>query len=461
MNLIKAPSSLEADFLDTAKSKGLIGLLILSCERGVDLVGDAEASMIAIKALRLARRQADVQRLAIEVSQRHIDNPTVVAGCIHALHRCGAWEEALDVLGQGKSIRSIKADTNLAAVEADCQFHRGRFRLARHLAKAIKANRLAGPYRTILNRLLDTPLPAICSEAERIEHLFDTGALEEATQAFHAFLQQTRHGAKQKDGVRDIESAKFAAAFDMKGTNAAKTKPTVSFLTDSIALPRPTIGVAIEDTYPWLTRERLSAALGRKIGVQINCTRGSTMRDARESIQAIAPSDALVLQMGIVDCAPRIFSDTDVKGIRAIYGDPTAEAIVTLGSIHRRLLQGARTESVYVSLKDFERFLIEILEFAVPRHKTIVVVNIVGPGHGGSQKKVGAFAENIAEYNLVLSKAAERFNCDFVDLNSILWGRADASRCFSGDNYHYNGMGHVVGADTLSSRLLPKLKMLT
>lgn len=413
-----------------------------------DPLGDAAAAMEAVRVLRAERRIPEALRMTVALGQRHVANPAVAAACVELLHRCGGWTEALELLGQARAVRAVKATRNLRIVEADCLLRTGRQREAHAITADIDADAIRGRYRPILDRVRAAPPDVVTPEILEIEAMFAGGEPVAAAAAFRAYVAECRAAAAAAGSVRDRESQRFAAAFSTGG-GAQETGPVVRLISDSIAMPRAAIGVELADTYPWLAQ----AAIGSAATLTVDSRRQRTVRELPDILRAAKPCRGFVLQVGIVDCAPRVFSETDVECVRRVHGDQAAKALIMIAQEWRAHLQGDRKTSVYVPLAAFRDALSESVDIASRKSDFVVLMNIVTPSRN-QKKMVGtALSNNIADYNKSISEIASDKRVLLLDADEHIWSCSDAYLCFTMDNYHYNAIGHQRCAAALAAQL--------
>jgi lysophospholipase L1-like esterase len=277
---------------------------------------------------------------------------------------------------------------------------------------------------------------------------------------FKKVLERVRAAAPlippRLNSLRKAESQRFRSEFSRVFPTAAQSDPQCLLLSDSIALPRINIGVHAHLTYPFLVQATLNKAESR-LRIQPDCLRGRTIVDAAQAIsirtnQYTTCPEHLVLQVGIVDCAPRVFLQRDIEIITDCIGKPIAEILIKLASRYRPLVAGDPSTTVYVSINRFNAFLIDILR-SLRGHTKIHLITIVTPIKQGVRNDDSALGSNIRAYNVAIRSAAASFNCMLVDADRAIWSSLDPASCFTNDNYHFNAAGHAIVAGEIAHSL--------
>lgn len=420
-------------------------------EADAEAEAEAEAVFAEVKALRLAGERREAARRLTALAARRMDDPRTVTACYELLHRCAAWEEALELLGRARSLGVARTTRGVRIVEADCLRALVRPREARAVVEDIDPATVRGFYRTILDRVLAldvTPPPA---DVQAIEQAFRDGEPHVAVAAFHALLDRCRSVAAPPSphAARDREARDFAAAFVEADEDGAL--PVLRIISDSIAMPRAATGVALENCYPWL----LGRALAGVARLRVDSRRQRTVRELPALARAAPDGDCFLLQVGVVDCAPRVFSERDIDVIRSVCGEAATGAMMLMARRHREHLQGDRKTSTYVPLDAFEALLAESVAAVRERGATPVLMTIVTPSRSGGKMAGTPLARNIADYNAAIARVAAAQGSALFDADAHVWSHPDAPLCFSADNYHYNALGHERCARGLAAMLAP------
>jgi acyl-CoA thioesterase-1 len=163
----------------------------------------------------------------------------------------------------------------------------------------------------------------------------------------------------------------------------------------------------------------------------INLAKGfsTSKRLKKVSTQNLNDSDVAIIQLGIVDCTPRIFHKIETQLIARIPKVIRNKII----KITKKYRKRSKTRS-YVSLSDFEKnFTFFIKKFK----KKIIIIKILGASTKFNEMNPMAF-ESIKDYNHVLDSLNNIYdNIYFVEIP------VDKIDCYTlNDGYHLNEIGH-------------------
>jgi hypothetical protein len=198
---------------------------------------------------------------------------------------------------------------------------------------------------------------------------------------------------------------------------------------DSLSLPRQTPEVCLHfETWPELLRAR-----GHEVCL---CAQGgATVRDLTKQLfyfQDSAYFDAVIVQCGIVDSAPRFARRWEVKVLQK------------MGGIGRKIMSMINTSSVrkfrkitYTTPKDFQQFLVKwVKSFACP----VIFVEIL-PVSAAYEQQLPGVLYNVEKFNTLLRAHAHISMRDMPD------------HCIMSDHHHLNKEGHAY----LAARILEKI----
>lgn len=458
---LTATQQTEIDAIIARAAEGFEAVELEAARCRIDVAGNPVLAFALIKSFRQNRRPADARRLILDLVQRHSEDAEVLGECVVLLHRVKAFADVVEVLALAQQRGLFESTPALQVIEADSLLNLGKVRQARRLALGVPQRQTGGVTRQILERVLETTESSGTSDPEiaAIEAAFDKGEYLKGATLFRAMLQGCRDKAALGAGssIRDADSQSYSNAFQsVRGE--ARDGDKVLLVADSIAMPRIATNVGPAQTYPFLVDEALDQATEGRVSLILDCRRGRTVVDVCDAI-ADAPGNlaGVVIQVGIVDCAPRVFSVVDVHAVRKVKGEEAAEAVIDIASRHRTHLQGARETSPYVSRVEFEEKLANAVRVAKLKSDTVLIMNIVTPSSRGSKMSSTALAKNIVDYNESIIRVVRDEKAVLVDVDGHIWSQADALECFTSDNYHYNQRGHMHCSDILASILLQNL----
>lgn len=190
----------------------------------------------------------------------------------------------------------------------------------------------------------------------------------------------------------------------------------ITILGDPLALPRPE--VSYTDGHP----ARLSLHLGNEFLVVNKARRNNTVVKqsslagegyAWEEIIYMHESRYFIIHLGIVDCAPRIFSldERRLLGIlrRLPSGGYITNYIRDIRSTHRRFFT-KHFPKVYVDKKAFATGLSAILSMIQTKTSATraFIINIADTSSVAKHRSFG-FAENIRDYNEIIGSVSQGY----------------------------------------------------
>jgi acyl-CoA thioesterase I len=229
---------------------------------------------------------------------------------------------------------------------------------------------------------------------------------------------------------------------------------------DSLALPRPKdLGNnCYADIYGGLLRKRLSLELGyENVEVLNHGRRANTIRQLDtpnsffDDVSGWEP-DIVILQVGIVDCAPRLFSRTEHFLVSQIRPAAFRDRFIQFVGHHRRFILQHMPQKVYVPLDEFSRRYTHVRDQILQQGIKVLLVNIC-PTNTESAFRSPGLSENIVIYNRVISEAASAQGCALVDIHKELKER-NPDNFILNDGIHINQAGHLILADTIYDTLV-------
>ena len=235
----------------------------------------------------------------------------------------------------------------------------------------------------------------------------------------------------------------------------------ISILADSLALPREDVGSdeLLEVTYPFLLDRSLRARCGG--AAPLIFERGMRRRtieyvidDWYEQVELKKP-EVVIVHVGIVDCAPRVFLRREGAFVANIRFGWLRNRILKFTHDHRRRIVQFRRK-VYVPLPRFERLVETVVQKARETNvQSLVLVNIVRPPDSVEERSPG-FQDNVTAYNRVLQEQTKHSFVTLIDLNRIVEDEG-GSETLTIDGVHLSERGHALLAEKLEQVLLPML----
>lgn len=208
-------------------------------------------------------------------------------------------------------------------------------------------------------------------------------------------------------------------------------KKRIVILGDSLSLPRPDNGVNYEDTYGYLLQENNYEVLNRSR--RANDTNLQLLeQNMLDDIIYLNP-DVVIVYLGIVDCAPRLFTKNESR-VLSLLSSGIRHTIIKIFSRHRRYITKFR-RLTYVRKEEFQKNLDKLVVLLKQKKAEIIIINISNTNRG-NEKRSHNFKKNIDEYNLVISKIAKSRRLVLLNMNNI-------SNMLLDDGVHINKKAHA------------------
>jgi lysophospholipase L1-like esterase len=235
------------------------------------------------------------------------------------------------------------------------------------------------------------------------------------------------------------------------------THLTIVILADSLALSRgkEAGNVPYESTYPFLLEQALRARLVNQAphvierGMRLR-TIQNVLNDWYEMVE-LRHADVVIVHVGVVDCAPRIFLPLERKIVSVIRPVCLRESIVHFTAQHRRAIIQLRPNRVYVPLEKFRKGVETVAHYA-SNLRALILINIITPLDDLEYRSPG-FRRNVEAYNHVLQAQANGKNVFVVDLDNLVWQHADPAQLMV-EGIHINEAGHRILAQELENCIL-------
>lgn len=209
---------------------------------------------------------------------------------------------------------------------------------------------------------------------------------------------------------------------------------TIVLVGDSLIMPRPEENISAEETYGYMASQELRDHQVITIAKYSNDTAIQSQIKNLEAIKRASP-DVVVIQLGIVDCAPRIFSKREKTLISTL---PHSFRDWLIGVLSRKR-RGLTTwfPKVYVKRKDFKKNMEVILDF-VEKCGAVPVLIIIAKTSEENNARSYNFLKNIREYNAVLRELAQEKGIALIDLYRLV---DEDPACLLPDGIHLSKRG--------------------
>lgn len=233
----------------------------------------------------------------------------------------------------------------------------------------------------------------------------------------------------------------------------------ITVVADSLAMPRREEGgsVLFSQTWPVQLQTMSLSHTVKPIHIAMHAQRA---RDSRSLNKSGTRSDALkfvdselvVLQIGIVDCAPRIISEHEKRNLNRFYV-PKAyrDRIIENRKAHRHLESPEHAlDKVYVKPEAFRKNVEQFRDYSrACGNRKMLVIPILGDTKTLEKNHPG-YKSNIVRYNDILSSLQD----DFLNLISME-DNLDNAEFYVRDAYHLSSLGHQKIAEAIFQEIYP------
>lgn len=223
----------------------------------------------------------------------------------------------------------------------------------------------------------------------------------------------------------------------------------IYILGDSLALPRPEIDSeeahTYRDTYIAFLTEKL---LPKDQFVIHNGKRARTIKEVDNLIKEVIFSGAktLIIQVGIVDCAPRVFSKKQywlMNKLPKVIRNP----ILKLVRKYKLQILKIRPNIVYTKKTVFENHLKSISEKLLKNEIKGIFCSIVPAGEDMVARNP-QINKQIDEYNDLIKKILIEEKILMIPMDKLYKGQL--KQCLMADGHHLSKKGHqILGAKLL------------
>ncbi len=232
----------------------------------------------------------------------------------------------------------------------------------------------------------------------------------------------------------------------------------IAILADSLALPRPEGegNISYESTYPYLLIDSLRRQFGAQAPLIIEGGRRRRtieyVLDDWQELVELRGADVVIVHVGIVDCAPRVFLRREASAVARVRPVKLRDFIFSFVHKHRRRIVTLR-KKVYVPADRFRRHVRETIGRARRDGlKSLVFVNIITPPVEMEERSPG-FQRNVAIYNRVLEEEANEPWIHLIDMNGLVEKEGGVEKLLF-DGIHINEAGHELLARELETHIL-------
>jgi lysophospholipase L1-like esterase len=211
----------------------------------------------------------------------------------------------------------------------------------------------------------------------------------------------------------------------------------ILILGDSLSAPRPATGQAIECTWPVLLKQEMPEA-----EIWYRARIRSTSREVLEELNLFLDSlhffDAIIVQVGIVDAAPRPYGHAIQRFIWA-FGGTTLTKLTNRYAYNLLKLFPGRP---WITAARFRSNLETLVEKSALRNKSLRLVLIkIAPPRARILAVAPRIQEYVKKYNQVLAEVAAANASNFVYLVDP-FANGNPSDLVIEDGHHLSELGH-------------------
>lgn len=218
----------------------------------------------------------------------------------------------------------------------------------------------------------------------------------------------------------------------------------IVFIGDSLIMPRPAENISPEETYGYIASQKLKDHQVITTAQYSNDTSIQSQIKNLDPLRRVSP-DVVFVQLGIVDCAPRLFSRREQTFINML-PPSLRDWLISILSANRRVLT-KWFPKVYVNRKDFKKNMEVILDFVEECGAVPVIITIAKTSEKNNARSHN-FLQNIRDYNAVLRDLAQEKGCALIDLYQVV---DEDPACLLPDGIHLSQKGSCNLAEEIVS----------
>jgi lysophospholipase L1-like esterase len=228
-------------------------------------------------------------------------------------------------------------------------------------------------------------------------------------------------------------------------------------MADSLAMAREgETNISFEATYPYLLDQWLRRRFQSDAPLVIErAMRRRTIEyvlDEWYELVDLRKADVVVVHVGIVDCAPRVFLRRERQFVENLRPTFLRESILRNVHQHRRAIVKIR-KKVYVPAERFARHVGQVVERAKQsKLRSLLFVNIIMPPAEMDERSPG-FIKNVGVYNEILKSHANGAGVHLIDLDRMI-KEAGGVEQLTVDGIHINETGHLILAREIETHIL-------
>ncbi len=242
----------------------------------------------------------------------------------------------------------------------------------------------------------------------------------------------------------------------------------ITVLADSLSLPRGEEGnlVSWEETWPRLLYHRLKPQYDNLDIVNYGrraCTITDMLKHFRDAVTLIEP-DIVIVQVGVVDCAPRVMP-IPLRKMMNVPGFPKSlrKRVIKYRSDRRQAItQKDPLANVWTKPSQFDDSFWMLLSKLSEHYENdsstrVIVLPVLGNMQQMNDKSPG-FSDNVKQYNEMIRSRTESIGVATLcapEPNEVgIPTRLEAAELYGPDGYHPNAAGNVVTANMVYDEIV-------
>lgn len=286
---------------------------------------------------------------------------------------------------------------------------------------------------------------------------FLTNSIDGAVMKFRSAIDFCRENSKLTSKAEEKLQNDYTNDFRKFFTK--ENRENIILICDSLGLPRAEEGMDFHNSYPAQLQATLRAR-PEAYNLIPYVQAGRTITQARQFLVDLNKAEFfdarwLVMHVGIVDCAPRVFRIDDLLHVGHVAGAEGKERLIGIASKYRRYLERPAEQSAYTPLRTFGDEIRKINNFV--KHNTgitnILFINIVEPYECFLKSNGENLIDSVRKYNTEIEKAKDEIGFHLLNINEIIWSQTSPQDFLSNDGYHLSSKGARLVADAIAAAI--------
>jgi lysophospholipase L1-like esterase len=241
----------------------------------------------------------------------------------------------------------------------------------------------------------------------------------------------------------------------------------ICLISDSLSLPRieELCSSTYEETYPYILQTHLQTRLcPRVLILDENGRRRLTSHEAVKELEekiTLKHPHILILHLGIVDCAPRVFMPLENRLVTSIRPLILKKLVLQFVNRNRRKIIQLFPNRVYIRLNQFKKNMEKVITRCLTEGvQKIFIVNIISPPDQYEYRSPG-LQKNVRAYNRVLAELQKGNRIKLLDINSEAQKYFESETILNQDGIHLNNHGHKILAEMLETQLIEAINQIS